>query len=328
MTLGAAALALLPPLQDRLRARERRAIAATAGAIAARRASTTRCGDDDCPRARRPGLQPRPQAARRRRVVVIDRGLRCRARRAPTPDAIGGDAAASSERSTSGVASGPVSCATTTSRSSCPLGRDGATTDRAGRPQAAQRRRRARSTRSTARSARPRSSAWPSRCCSASSLATTLVRRLGRLRRAALRRRPPRAPARRARATTGRDEVGDLARAFAAMQGALRAPGGGAPRVRGHRVARAAHAADLAGGHARAARRGPDRGPAGRRRRPPADHRRARRAAAPGQPRRRAAGPLAPRRRRAAAQRAGRARRADPRRRLGVRAARHASSAC
>ena len=98
------------------------------------------------------------------------------------------------------------------------------------------------------------------------------------------------------------------------------AAGGGAQGVRGDGVARAAHAADLAGGDARDARRGPS----GRR------HRSRRRAGAAGQrsgsvpaagaARRRPARSQPPRRTGGPAVRAGRALRAQPRGDRGVRA--------
>ena len=89
-------------------------------------------------------------------------------------------------------------------------------------------------------------------------LSSTLTRRLGRLQRSALRitAEGPEAPAPTDR---GRDEVGDLARALGAHAGGAAPPGGGAPGVRLHRLARAAHAADDAPGHDGAARRGPAR---------------------------------------------------------------------
>ncbi len=87
-------------------------------------------------------------------------------------------------------------------------------------------------------------------------LTTTLLRRLERLREAAgeLERHGLDAPI---HLDDRHDEIGDLTRAFASMQARLRRQDTGAPRVRGDRLARAAHAARLARRHARAARRRP-----------------------------------------------------------------------
>ena len=87
-------------------------------------------------------------------------------------------------------------------------------------------------------------------------LSARLVRRLRRLREAAL-ELAQEGPAVEVPVDRARDEVGDLARTLATMQQRLRAAGGGPALVRGHRLARAAHAADLARRDARAARRRP-----------------------------------------------------------------------
>ena len=159
---------------------------------------------------------------------------------------------------------------------------------------------------------RPRSSASAWRCSSALGLADdALARRLRRLRQAALRdhaRRPGRpAAAARRRQRRGR-RPGARARDDA---GRAAPPGAGAARLRRDRVARAAHAADVARGSLELldedlddGRPRPGRGPrAGR----AAPGRRLRRLQRPGD---RAAGPQPPRRRGRGALRAGRARRA------------------
>ena len=87
-------------------------------------------------------------------------------------------------------------------------------------------------------------------------IATTLLRRLRRLRYATL-MLADRGLDSELATDTSRDEVGDLGRAFTHHAGEAARAGARPPRVRGHRVARAAHAAHLPAGHAGAARGGP-----------------------------------------------------------------------
>ena len=101
--------------------------------------------------------------------------------------------------------------------------------------------------------------AWRSPCILGIPLAGTLVRRLRRLREAALGARAEGGPLSRGpggpRPRRGRRPRPRVRHDAAAPASA----GGGAARVRGHRLARAAHAADLARRDARAARRRPRR---------------------------------------------------------------------
>ena len=332
VTLAVAALALLPPLQDRLRTPERRRPPGRDEAdVAAVRAALGKA------------LRARPTSATARRRSSLDR-------RAARPRA-------SARRARRRHRLDP--------RARLPTRTPAARCRRPALPAIARRRQRARGQRRTVTASRSSSPSPCGRCRDATRdehfllvVAAAAHRRRrrrrpgpqrvhrrgrhrpgrrGRARHRARRRRcrgasrgcaPP--PLRVAaegpdapRAARRRPRRGRRPRPHARGDaGGAAPPGGGAARVRRHRVARAAHAADVAAGDARAARRGPARRPP---RHPPTPQQQI--AGAQSQLRR--LGRLATelldlsraRRRRPAALRAGRARRAVPRGRRRVRAA-------
>ena len=254
VTLGTAALALLPPLRERLR--DQAVPATQRGDRAGRsRPSIRRCGTDCAIDSAWPSTRWR-HADRRAKVFVVDG---CRSRSAASRTYQSSTGSAPADASSAGDAR--------TYRAAC-------TGDslRAGGPA----RRRARPDRRavvrkpltdvagavdevTRRSRRPPSSGLGRRCCSASASRPPCC--AGSSACAAPRcASPPRARAPRIRATTGRDEIGDLAALVRRDAGRAAASGGGAAGVRRDRLARAAHAADLAVGDARAARRRSRRG--------------------------------------------------------------------